>query len=102
MAITLTVATNDVADLTLESSTSALMSVGSTTVVSENDYDQLINHPSIEGTELVGDLTLSDISAYTKSEVDALLDEKSDKTETLNGAVNSEECLVFWHASDVI
>lgn len=37
------------------------LDVGTTTVVRENDYNELRNHPSIEGTELVGDVTLSDI-----------------------------------------
>ena len=40
-----------------------------------NDYNDLINKPSIEGVELVGDKTLEElgVEALTPQEIDALL-----------------------------
>lgn len=61
MAIKLTVAENDAVTLGLGAEESASLSAGSTTVVSINDYEELRNKPSIEGVELIGDVSLDDL-----------------------------------------
>lgn len=49
------------------------MMAGDTINIAVTDYERLDNKPSIEGVELVGELTLEDLRAYTRSQVDALL-----------------------------
>ena len=43
------------------------------------DYNSLTNKPSINGVELSGNKTSSDLKMYTQEEVDYLLDDKMDK-----------------------
>lgn len=79
MAIRLTIAEPDAVTLGVGDNEAATLGVGSTTVVSVNDYEELRNKPSIEGVELVGDVSLDELGAYTKAETDALLSEKADE-----------------------
>ena len=53
-----------------EIDTDIVMSMGGT-----NDYNDLINKPSIEGVELVGDKTLEElgVEALTPQEIDAII-----------------------------
>lgn len=44
-----------------------------------SDYNSLTNKPSINGVELSGNKTSSDLKMYTQEEVDYLLDDKMDK-----------------------
>lgn len=53
--------------------------VGRSSTFIENDYNGLINHPSINGVELSGDKSLSDIGAASASDVAAALSGKVDK-----------------------
>ncbi len=80
MTIELTaVSLSDAADVTVDSVDDAVeLDADTAIVVSEKDYNQLNNLPSIEGTTITGEMSLSDISAYTQAEVDALLADKAD------------------------
>ena len=51
-------------------------------VITSGDYEQLINKPSIGGVTLIGDLSLSDLGAYTKSEIDSTIEEINQKDST--------------------
>ena len=75
MAIKLTVAENDAVTLGLDSGDNAALNVGSTTVVSVNDYNDLRNKPSIEGVELVGDKSFEELNlqSLTNSELENML-----------------------------
>ena len=75
MAIKLTVAENDVVTLGLDSGDNAALNVGSTTVVSVNDYNDLRNKPSIEGVELVGDKSFEELNLQrlTNTELENML-----------------------------
>ena len=75
MAITLTVSTNDAVTLGLDSGDNAALNVGSTTVVSVNDYNDLCNKPSIEGVTLEGDKTFEELNlqSLTNQELEAML-----------------------------
>lgn len=75
MAIRLTVAENDAVTLGLDSGDNAALNVGSTTVVSVNDYNDLRNKPSIEGVELEGDKTFEELNlqSLTNQELEAML-----------------------------
>lgn len=63
--------------------------------VASSDYAFLTNKPSINGIELVGDKTSAELGIISDAERTAW-------NASLNAAVNSDECLTFWHASDVI
>lgn len=75
MAIRLTVAENDAVTLGLDSGDNAALNVGSTTVVSVNDYNDLRNKPSIEGVTLEGDKTFEELNlqSLTNQELEAML-----------------------------
>ena len=75
MAIKLTVAENDAVTLGLDSGDNAALNVGSTTVVSVNDYNDLRNKPSIEGVALEGDKTFEELNlqSLTNQELEAML-----------------------------
>ena len=75
MAIRLTVAENDAVTLGLDSGDNAVLNVGSTTVVSVNDYNDLRNKPSIEGVALEGDKTFEELNlqSLTNQELEAML-----------------------------
>lgn len=47
---------------------------GDATVVRENDYERLINHPKIESVELVGDKSFAQLGlvTVTNSEIEAI------------------------------
>jgi hypothetical protein len=63
------------------------MSADEAIMVSVDDYEELINKPSIAGVELTGNKSLDDLGAYTKAQVDTKLSAKADKSEipNLNG-----------------
>lgn len=75
MAIKLTVAENDAVTLGLDSGDNAALNVGSTTVVSVNDYNDLRNKPRIEGVELIGDKTFEELNlqSLTNTELENML-----------------------------
>ena len=75
MAIKLTVAENDAVTLGLDSGDNAALNVGSTTVVSVNDYNDLRNKPSIEGVTLEGDKTFEELNlqSLTNTELENML-----------------------------
>jgi hypothetical protein len=75
MAIKLTVAENDAVTLGLDSGDNAALNVGSTTVVSVNDYNDLRNKPSIEGVELIGDKSFEELNLQrlTNTELENML-----------------------------
>lgn len=75
MAIRLTVAENDAVTLGLDSGDNAALNVGSTTVVSVNDYNDLRNKPSIEGVTLEGDKTFEELNLQrlTNAELENML-----------------------------
>lgn len=75
MAIKLTVAEPDAVTLELDSGDNAALNVGSTTVVSVNDYNDLRNKPSIEGVTLEGDKTFEELNlqSLTNSELENML-----------------------------
>ena len=75
MAIKLTVAENDAVTLGLDSGDNAALNVGSTTVVSVNDYNDLRNKPSIEGVELIGDKSFEELNLQrlTNAELENML-----------------------------
>ena len=75
MAIKLTVAENDAVTLGLDSGDNAALNVGSTTVVSVNDYNVLRNKPSIEGVELIGDKSFEELNLQrlTNTELENML-----------------------------
>ena len=75
MAIRMTVAENDAVTLGLDSGDNAALNVGSTTVVSVNDYNDLRNKPSIEGVTLEGDKTFEELNlqSLTNQELEAML-----------------------------
>lgn len=78
MAIKLTIADNDSVNLGVNTEESVSLSAGSTTVVSVNDYEDLRNKPSIEGVEIVGDVSLNDLHGYTQNQIDTKLSNKAD------------------------
>ena len=49
--------------------------------IGTSDYNELTNKPSIEGTELQGEMTLDDINAYTQDEIDTLLSAKANTSD---------------------
>ena len=75
MAIKLTVAENDAVTLRLDSGDNAALNVGSTTVVSVNDYNVLRNKPRIEGVELIGDKSFEELNLQrlTNTELENML-----------------------------
>ena len=75
MAIKLAVAENDAVTLGLDSGDNAALNVGSTTVVSVNDYNDLRNKPSIEGVTLEGDKTFEELNlqSLTNTELENML-----------------------------
>ena len=75
MAIKLTVAENDAVTLGLDSGDNAALNVGSTTVVSVNDYNDLRNMPRIEGVELIGDKSFEELNLQrlTNTELENML-----------------------------
>ena len=75
MAIKLAVAENDAVTLGLDSGDNAALNVGSTTVVSVNDYNDLRNKPSIEGVELIGDKSFEELNLQrlTNTELENML-----------------------------
>jgi len=75
MAIKLAVAENDAVTLGLDSGDNAALNVGSTTVVSVNDYNDLRNKPRIEGVELIGDKSFEELNLQrlTNTELENML-----------------------------
>lgn len=85
--VTLKVTDFEPVSLSTEDDSAKALDVGLTTVVSENNYDDLRNKPSVEGVELVGDKSLNDLHGYTQTQIDTKLSAKADKSEipSLNG-----------------
>ena len=57
-------------------------------VITSGDYEQLINKPSIGGVTLIGDLSLSDLGTYTKSEIDSTVEEINTKDSAQDTRMN--------------
>lgn len=79
--VTLKVTDFEPVSLSTEDDSAKALDVGLTTVVSENNYDDLRNKPSVEGVELVGDKSLNDLHGYTQTQIDTKLSAKADKSE---------------------
>lgn len=67
--------------LSAEDEPARSLEAGLTTVVTENDYADLRNKPSIEGVELTGNKSLADLHGYTRQQIDTKLSAKADKSE---------------------
>lgn len=78
MAITLDILENESINLSVDAPEVMALSVGETTVIRGNDYSDLINKPSIEGTQLNGDVSLNDLHGYTQEQINTLLSGKAD------------------------
>lgn len=81
MAIRLTVDDNTSAVLTLGANDETTLSADATTVVAIDNYNDLRNKPSINNTELVGNVSLDDLDVYSETEVDTLLSTKADRAD---------------------
>lgn len=77
MAIRLTVEDNTSALLTADQNDATTLSADAATVVTVDNYNDLRNKPQIEGVELVGDKSLSDLGTYTDDQIDTLLSAKA-------------------------
>lgn len=81
MAINLKVKEVDPVALSVGLDAEVTLDAGETTVVGTGDYSDLQNKPSIEGIELNGNKSLSDLGAYNKAQTNALLADKANKSE---------------------
>lgn len=69
------------AELTVSDDNDISLGASDTINIAVKSYNKLENKPQIEGVELVGNKSLSDIGAYSKSEVDAIVQGKADESE---------------------
>lgn len=79
--VTLTTADTESVEMSVSEEPAPSFNAGLTTVVTENNYNDLRNKPSIEGEELTGNKTLNDLHGYTQTQIDAKLSAKADKSE---------------------
>lgn len=79
--VTLTIADTESVEMSVSEEPAPSFNAGLTTVVTENNYNDLRNKPSIEGEELTGNKTLNDLHGYTQTQIDAKLSAKADKSE---------------------
>lgn len=57
------------------------LDAGLTTVVAENNYNDLRNKPQIEGIALEGNKSLNDLQGYTQDQIDSKLSAKANKAD---------------------
>lgn len=69
------------AELSVADENSISLGASDTINIAVKSYNKLEDKPQIEGVELVGNKSLSDIGAYSKSEVDAIAQGKADESE---------------------
>ena len=69
------------AELTVSDDNGISLGASDTINIAVKSYNKLEDKPQIEGVELVGNKSLSDIGAYSKSEVDAIVQGKADESE---------------------
>ena len=69
------------AELTVSDDNDISLGASDTINIAVKSYNKLEDKPQIEGVELVGNKSLSDIGAYSKSEVDAIVQSKADESE---------------------
>lgn len=85
--VTLTIADTEPVEMSVSEDPAPSFNAGLTTVVTENNYNDLRNKPSIEGAELTGNKTLNDLNGYTQTQIDTKLSAKANRSEipSLNG-----------------
>lgn len=85
--VTLTIADTESVEMSVSEDPAPSFNAGLTTVVTENNYNDLRNKPSIEGAELTGNKTLNDLNGYTQTQIDTKLSAKANRSEipSLNG-----------------
>lgn len=81
MAINLTVASSAPVGLSVGADTGVTLTASAGAGAGTTNYDALNNKPSIEGVELTGNKSLSELNAYTKGQTDTLLSQKADRSE---------------------
>ena len=69
------------AELSVADDNGISLGASDTINIAVKSYNRLEDKPQIEGVELVGNKSLSDIGAYSKSEVDAIAQGKADESE---------------------
>lgn len=69
------------AELTVSDDNDISLGASDTINIAVKSYNKLEDKPQIEGVELVSNKSLSDIGAYSKSEVDAIVQGKADESE---------------------
>lgn len=69
------------AELSVADDNGISLGASDTINIAVKSYNRLEDKPQIEGVELVGNKSLSDIGAYSKSEVDAIVQGKADESE---------------------
>lgn len=74
----LTVEDNNQIGMTVFDSDVIEAKTGDAVDIGTKSYDKLTDKPSIEGVTLEGEMSLSDIGAYTKSEINTQMAEKAD------------------------
>ena len=81
MAINLTVASSAPVGLSVGADTGVTLTASAGAGAGTTNYEALNNKPSIEGVELTGNKTLSELNAYTKGQTDTLMAQKADRNE---------------------
>lgn len=79
--VTLKVIDNEPVSLSASDEPTRTLDAGLTTVVTENNYNDLRNKPSIQGVELAGNKTLNDLHGYTQDQIDSKLSAKANRSE---------------------
>lgn len=79
--VTLTVIDTEPVSLSASDEPARTLDAGLTTVVTENNYNDLRNKPSIQGVELAGNKTLNDLHGYTQDQIDNKLSAKANRSE---------------------
>lgn len=68
---------NNTAHLSATDNEGIGLRVGDVVDIGTKSYSELTDKPTLEGVEIVGDMTLDDVNAYTQTEVDTLLSAKA-------------------------
>lgn len=79
--VTLTVIDTEPVSLSASDEPARTLDAGLTTVVTENNYNDLRNKPSIQGVEIAGNKTLNDLHGYTQDQIDNKLSAKANRSE---------------------
>lgn len=79
--VTLKVIDTEPVSLSASDEPAKTLDAGLTTVVTENNYNDLRNKPSIQGVELAGNKTLNDLHGYTQDQIDNKLSAKANRSE---------------------